>query len=265
MSNLPKTKIDKNKAIKNLEDLGLSSYEAKTFIALHRLGRGTAREIYRVSDVPRSQIYGAAEQLEKKGLIEIQRSKPMKFRPVGIDEAEKKLDQEFKHKKQTALSYVENVQSDLFDETEEKEDVWTIHGYETVTRRIIEIIQDAREYIIISISRENLFSEEIIEKTKEKSKEGVKINILTNNQESPTKFNGNKNIKLVKTPKNIQRKDTGGRVVVADGDTTLLSVINQKKEIHQPEYESAIWSQKTGFSKVLVQMIESWLDGMIPK
>ena len=46
-----------------LERLGLSTYEAGVFVALEKLGRGTAREIAEATDVPRSQVYGAAEHI----------------------------------------------------------------------------------------------------------------------------------------------------------------------------------------------------------
>ncbi|RZN61910.1 TrmB family transcriptional regulator [Methanonatronarchaeum sp. AMET6-2] len=255
--------VDRNEAVKNLEELGLSSYEAKTFIALNRLGRGTAREIYRVSDVPRSQIYGAAEELEKKGLIEIQRSKPMKFRPVELEEAEKKLTQDFKSKKENALNYIKNVKSDLLDTSEEKEDVWTIHGYETVSRRIRDIIREAEDYVILSISESHLFSREILDEIKNRSDENVEIHVLSDQNEVTEELKAISNVRVVKPPESLKRKDVGGRVVVADGNATLLSVLSENKEIQHPEYESAIWSHKTGFSKVLVQLIESWLEEMI--
>ncbi|HET7324565.1 MAG TPA: helix-turn-helix domain-containing protein, partial [Halococcus sp.] len=59
---------EKDDAIAALKRLGLSSYEAQVFVALQRISRGSARDIDRVTDVPRSQVYGAAEQLEERGL-----------------------------------------------------------------------------------------------------------------------------------------------------------------------------------------------------
>ncbi|WGI17292.1 helix-turn-helix domain-containing protein [Methanonatronarchaeum sp. AMET-Sl] len=260
-----KKKIDRNDAINNLEELGLSNYEARTFIALNRLGRGTAREIYRVSDVPRSQIYGAAEELDKKGLVEIQRSKPMRFRPVELDEAEKKLQEDFESKKESALTYIKNVKSELFDTSEEKEDVWTIHGYETVNRRIRDIISESEDYIILSISEKHLFSNEILDEIKNKADEGVEINVLSHQDDLSQELTEIPNTEVIKPPESLKRKDMGGRVVVSDGDTALLSVLSENKEIQHPEYESAIWSRETGFSKVLVQLIENWLKEMIQK
>ncbi len=58
--------MDESDAIEALEELGLSNYEAKVFVALQRLGTGTARDIHQATDVPRSQVYGAAESLQEQ-------------------------------------------------------------------------------------------------------------------------------------------------------------------------------------------------------
>lgn len=76
-----------DEAIELLQNLGLQQYEAKAFVALTRLPRGTAKEISDVSEVPRTRVYDAVRVLESKGLVEIQHSNPQQFRAVPIDEA----------------------------------------------------------------------------------------------------------------------------------------------------------------------------------
>src|SRR5699024_1189511 len=67
---------DHDEAVAALKRLGLSSYEAQVFIALQRLDTATVREVDRTTEVPRSQIYGAAEDLAERGLVDIQQSTP---------------------------------------------------------------------------------------------------------------------------------------------------------------------------------------------
>ena len=55
---------DEAGATESLQQLGLSQYEAEVFVALVKLGTGTAREVTQITDVPRSQVYGAAEALD---------------------------------------------------------------------------------------------------------------------------------------------------------------------------------------------------------
>ena len=62
-----------------LEDFGLSSYEARVFYAMLKLGFSTAREISNQSDVPFGRIYDVLGSLEDKELVEKQDSRPQKY------------------------------------------------------------------------------------------------------------------------------------------------------------------------------------------
>ena len=93
---------NKTDAVDAFEDLGLTSYEAKVFIALHRLGLGTARDVADTTDVPRSQVYSVAESLESRGLLEVQQSNPIRYRPVSVDEARETLRDRFEREQDRA-------------------------------------------------------------------------------------------------------------------------------------------------------------------
>ena len=41
--------------------------------------------------MPRSQVYGAAERLEERGLVETQQSTPTQYRPVSLGRARSRL------------------------------------------------------------------------------------------------------------------------------------------------------------------------------
>ncbi|MUV88736.1 hypothetical protein GJ629_01590 [Halapricum sp. CBA1109] len=83
--------MDDEDAIEGLTRLGLTTYEARVFLALQKLDTGTASEVAEVSEVPRSQVYGTADDLEQRGLIEIQETRPAVYRPVDPDTAEQRL------------------------------------------------------------------------------------------------------------------------------------------------------------------------------
>jgi sugar-specific transcriptional regulator TrmB len=54
-----------------LQRLGLSEYEAETFVALQQIDSGSASDVAEVSNVPRSPVYGAADDLEDRGLLDV--------------------------------------------------------------------------------------------------------------------------------------------------------------------------------------------------
>jgi sugar-specific transcriptional regulator TrmB len=80
-------------AIEELETLGLSTYAARTLVALVSLDGGTAREIGTVSDVPRTRVYDAAGELSEAGLATIEESTPRQFLPVSTDAIERTFTQ----------------------------------------------------------------------------------------------------------------------------------------------------------------------------
>jgi sugar-specific transcriptional regulator TrmB len=63
----------------NLEDFGLSSYEARVFYTMLKLGFSSARKISNESGVPFGRIYDVLGSLEDKDLIEKQDSRPKRY------------------------------------------------------------------------------------------------------------------------------------------------------------------------------------------
>lgn len=55
---------------RELEELGLSPYEARVLLALLRLGSASSVQIATLAKVPRSSSYGVLDELQGKGLVE---------------------------------------------------------------------------------------------------------------------------------------------------------------------------------------------------
>jgi len=68
-----------------LQDIGLTAYEAATYLSLLKLGVSGANTICRDADVPYGKIYTVLESLAGKGFVDVQVSRPKKFRAVDPD------------------------------------------------------------------------------------------------------------------------------------------------------------------------------------
>lgn len=66
-----------------LGELGLSSYEEKTYRTLLVTGAVTAAELSTASDVPKGRIYDVLNGLEARGLVRTQSSEPKRY--VAVD------------------------------------------------------------------------------------------------------------------------------------------------------------------------------------
>ncbi len=79
-----------------LQEVGLNAYEAAAYLSLLKLGVSEASDIYRDSEVPYGKIYSVLESLVGKGFVEVQASRPKKFRAVDPELA---LDTFFERRK----------------------------------------------------------------------------------------------------------------------------------------------------------------------
>lgn len=69
-SRIPHTTDDpRTVAVRQLEHFGPSNHVARTFVALASLGTGTARDVSKVSEVPRTQVYDAIGELHDYGVV----------------------------------------------------------------------------------------------------------------------------------------------------------------------------------------------------
>ncbi|MEM3995015.1 MAG: TrmB family transcriptional regulator sugar-binding domain-containing protein [Thermofilum sp.] len=65
-----------------LEDLGLTPYEARVYVALADGSARTASEIVRLTGIPQPRVYSTLESLASRGLVEIILEKPRRYRAV---------------------------------------------------------------------------------------------------------------------------------------------------------------------------------------
>jgi sugar-specific transcriptional regulator TrmB len=72
--------------VSTLTDLGLSTTQAKLYLALAKLDGQTAQEISRTAEVARSDVYRVLAELEEAGFVEKIISKPERFRSISVDD-----------------------------------------------------------------------------------------------------------------------------------------------------------------------------------
>ena len=247
---------DETAAVDALERLGLSNYEAKVFIALQTLGTGTARDVYRVSEIPRSQVYGAAESLAEQGLIEVQHSTPMQYRPVSLEEAEELLEERFENERAQAFDYLESVQNHHEQDGEAREDIWSVNGDEHVSDRIEHLFRTAESRIVFGARSTDLVSSSLREALTDAAERGIEVVIVSESPEVRALFEDTR-MAVYASPDNL-RNERAARLVVVDDDAVLLSVGGDDSD-----RESAFWSESSGFATVLVEILTGWIEASV--
>ncbi|WP_199722499.1 TrmB family transcriptional regulator [Haloarcula sp. Atlit-47R] len=171
---------NQDQAIELLQQLGLKEYEAKSFVALARRQRGTAKDISETSEVPRTRVYDAIRVLESKGLVETQHSNPQIFRAVSIDEAVNTLQSEYAERTESLRSALSGLEpTDKGDSTEATHEVWSISGDQGITSRTQQLIEGSTEELILVVGHESVFTDQLAEQLQAAQERDVNVIIGT--------------------------------------------------------------------------------------
>lgn len=162
-----------------LRIIGLTQYESSAYIALNSLISATAIEISHASKVPRSRVYDILKSLKRKGFIEIENGKPLKYHviPPGevISTSKKRINR--------ILNKAEKELTEVYEEGVSKipAPIWLIHGPKKIIKKELEIFSRAKKDIKIRAGF--LFHgelEKLTEAFKKLEKRGVDVKIMAN-------------------------------------------------------------------------------------
>lgn len=248
--------MDENEAITGLKQLGLTTYEARVFVALQKLGGGTASEISSVVEVPRSQVYGAAEGLEERGLVETQQSTPTAYRPVPLEQARRLLLDQLAATGAETFNYLEQVQNS--HETEERsESIWLISAREAIISRTVEIIEMADSRLLYGAENVDMLEDTILDALVDATDRGVEVVITSSNDEVIEAVPDTDAYTTYRVPEERDMDVSTGRLLVADGHTVLLSTRSATTE--DDHQEIAFWTSDNPFAAIFVELVEAWL------
>jgi sugar-specific transcriptional regulator TrmB len=172
---------NQERAVELLQQLGLKEYEARCFVALARLPRGTAKEISEVSEVPRTRVYDAIRVLETKGLVETQHSSPQQFRAVSIEEAARTLRAEYEERTdslENTLAGLDPVPSDEGEE-EVSHEVWALSGGTSIATRTARLIEEADSEVVVVIGEEHVFTDDFADALSRAADRGASVIVGT--------------------------------------------------------------------------------------
>ncbi|SDJ77377.1 Sugar-specific transcriptional regulator TrmB [Halovenus aranensis] len=249
--------MDENEAIAGLKQLGLTTYEARVFVALQKLGTGTASEISSVVDVPRSQVYGAAEGLEERGLVETQQSTPTAYRPVRLEQARRLLLDQLAETGTETFKYLERVQ-DTHEGEERSESIWLINSRDAIVSRTVEIIEATDRQLLYAATEVDALEEDVLAVLDAAAARGVQVVVSSSNRAVLDAVPATEGYQTYRVPEDRDMNVDTGRVLVADGDTVLVST--QSASAAETSQEIAFWTSENPFAAIFVELVEAWLQ-----
>jgi len=163
-----------------LRRIGLTDYEAKSYLALLTYGPMAGRTVADKSGVPPTRVFDALKSLSKKGFVSITSEKPMVFQAIEPEIAVKGLLNEkintLQSIEKTTIESLKNIRKPLITK-EIKEAVTVTHGSDNMFKIATDMYEKAKkEMSIFSVGEELPFSVKIA--WKKAMDRGVKIKFI---------------------------------------------------------------------------------------
>jgi len=180
----------------------LTDYEASAYVCLVERGSLNAGDISKLAEIPHSKTYEVLTRLEKRGIVEVQKGRPMIFRAVKPAIALERLERELKASlekifhgrkislesdfEQRILEITEARKTaseelgDLFEKSpmiEPSEDVvWTIRGADSLNAEAKDLIANADREVRLMLPHDDFSAIEEVVKTA--FSRGVKVKLI---------------------------------------------------------------------------------------
>jgi len=218
-------------ATKTLESIGLSSYEARGYIALIAHGYGSAETIAETAKIPRTSAYKVLQSLCNKGFAISTKGRPTIFKPESPSKVKGRV-----------IDHLEDTFSklDLLHEVlrnrGEPQLVYTIMSKPRVLEKIGELLDKATETFMVSTPTFSEIRENLVKKIDHAVARGVRITVITEpGQKIPDGANA------------VFRKGLIATDVIIDGSSALIAA---------PDLGACGYTDNASLSKHLENFLE---------
>lgn len=137
------------KLINQLEKLGFSTYECRTYIGLLKHSPSTGYEVSKRTRVPRSMIYEVLGKLLDKGAIYTVPTEPVTYSPVNPVELMERMKRDF----DASFTFLSKELTSIESE-QEVNTIWRIKSSDFVLEEMTSLIQRAHKEVLLSLWHE---------------------------------------------------------------------------------------------------------------
>ena len=247
-----------------LQDLGLSDYEIKVYLALLDNPASQASDVSRVAEVPVSKIYEVLANLEKKGWVESQQStRPARYYPKSPSTALQavRIRQERELKSNEEYLLQELMPRYSKKETQEKPEIWIVRGEYNILAKVQETIDRCkREILVVVPSALNDVIDLVIPALTEVKNSGVSVRMLLSVQVNKDSLRKLASLSQVRLKENMF-----GGGVISDAREVILLLGGGNEGVVDPSGSAlAIWSDHAGLASFARSYFEFLWTEAIP-
>jgi sugar-specific transcriptional regulator TrmB len=239
-----------------LQDLGLTDYEIKAYLALLDNSGSQASDIGRVAAVPVSKIYEVLANLERKGWVESQQAtRPAKYYPkspsTALQAVRIRMERELKTNEEYLLQ--ELMPRYSRKELQEKPEIWIVRGEYNILAKVQETIDRCKKEILVVVPTAlNDIIDLVIPALTDIRNSGVAVRILISGQANSESL---QKISLLSQLRLKENMFGGG--VISDAREVILLLGRGREGVEDSQGSAlAIWSDHAG----LASFAKSYFD-----
>lgn len=222
-------------AIDRLRQLGLSAYAARAFVALVAIGEATATDVSRDSEVPRTRVYDAVDELAEWGLVDVRESSPKEFSAVSVETAGGTFERAWRRRTADLTAALAEVEPGA--RRTEQRGVWTVDGRDAVVDRVLAFVGDADEEVLYA-SVDDRLDGDVLSALRAAAERGVTVAVGGPEPVRDRVRAEAPDVGTVPAPW-IGNDLPAGRIALVDGTTTLVSALDDPDGTGAAE--TAVW------------------------
>ena len=225
---------------RTLESIGLSSYEARGYVALVAHGHGSAEAIAETAKIPRTSAYKVLQSLCTKGFAISTKGRPTIFKPESPGKIKGRVTE---HISETFDKL--DMLHEILRDKGEPQLVYTIAGKHRVLEKAGELLDTCQDAFIIATPTMHEIREALTKKLGNAIERGIRLTIITE--------------PLQKVPDGAQvywKKGLLATTIIADAERALLA---------SPDLQASGYTDNANLAKYLESFLQILMEQAPPK
>lgn len=224
-------------AKKVLQELGLTDYESRVYLALLEKGVLTASQVSEQSRVPYSKVYETLTSLKGKGWIETEHGRPSRYHPKAPSEALAAVKLQVEDKVKTWEKTIVGELEPFYERREirEKPDLWILRGEFNTLAKLKEMMEKTRnELMVAAPTLPKRLTDAVTPMWRQLQNANVKVLFMISKEAK------DRNLQKIAEAAEVRVRDhMFGGGVIADGKEAMLFLGDDKPTL-------VIWSNHLG-------------------
>ncbi len=138
----------REKAWKLLQELGLSEYEAKAYVALVASNPAGAYAVAQSAGLPTSKIYQIMDKLQRRGMVARlarRESRATLYQPVSTQRFARDITDHY-----SRVGLAVSMALKEIEQAPEDQLIWNLEGWEQTRARALSVVNEAENYLLVS-------------------------------------------------------------------------------------------------------------------